>query len=175
MIEVLRLSHRPFRDKRITTHCALTARAFSADSIAYSGIKDAKMESTVASTVSRFGGNFTISYESNPVSYIKKKKSSASIIIHLTAYGMPLQDKIKEIKNKDCLIIIGSEKVPPEIYSLADYNLSVTSQPHSEVAALSIFLHEYHQGKELAKDFSNAKVKIIPQEKGKLVNSKLYK
>ncbi|TLZ95287.1 MAG: tRNA (cytidine(56)-2'-O)-methyltransferase, partial [Methanobacteriota archaeon] len=30
MITVLRLGHRPARDKRVTTHVALTARAFGA-------------------------------------------------------------------------------------------------------------------------------------------------
>ncbi len=175
MIEVLRLSHRPFRDKRITTHCALVARAFNADSIVYSGQKDSKLESTIVKTATNFGGKFLISYQKDPISYIKSKKAAGCHIIHLTVYGLPIQDKISSIRNKDCLIVIGSEKVPPEVYDLADFNIAVTSQPHSEVAALAIFLHEYHQGKQLKKLFSGAKSEIIPQEKGKLVNSKLYK
>jgi tRNA (cytidine56-2'-O)-methyltransferase len=175
MIEVLRLSHRPFRDKRITTHCALVARAFNADSIVYSGQKDSKLESTIVKTADNFGGKFSISYQKDPIAYIKSKKAANHLIIHLTVYGMPIQDKISSIRNKDCLIVVGSEKVPPEVYDLANFNLSVTSQPHSEVAALAIFLHEYHQGKQLKKQFTGGKSEIIPQEKGKLVNSKLYK
>ncbi len=175
MIEILRLSHRPFRDKRLTTHVALAARAFGADSIAYSGIKDSKLEANIKSTVDRFGGKFTISYVSNPITYIKEKKAAGHTIIHLTVYGLAFQDKILQLRNKNILLIVGSEKVKPEIYNLADYNLSVTSQPHSEVSALSTFLHEYFQGKELKKEFNNARLKILPSEKGKLVNSKLYK
>ena len=40
MIEVVRLSHRLPRDIRITTHCALTARAFGATKFIYGGQKD---------------------------------------------------------------------------------------------------------------------------------------
>ena len=168
MIEVLRLSHRPFRDKRITTHCALAARAFGADSMTYSGIKDTKLESTILSTVKRFGNHFSIKYESNPIAYIKEKKKSMSII-HLTVYGLPVQDNIEKLRNKNIMIVIGSEKVPPEVYNLADYNIAVSSQPHSEVSALAVFLHEYFEGKELKKKFSKAKLNIIPQAHGKLV------
>jgi len=61
------------------------------------------------------------------------------------------------------------QKVPTEVYQLADYNIGVTSQPHSEVAALAIFLHEYAEGKELEKEFGDAKIRIIPQAKTKKV------
>ena len=30
--------------------------------------------------------------------------------------------------------------VPQEIHKLADYNLSITKEPHSEVSALGVFL-----------------------------------
>lgn len=175
MIEVLRLSHRPFRDKRITTHVALVARAFNADSLIYSGQKDSKLESTISKTSSDFGGNFPISYVKDPINYIKEKKSLGFSIIHLTAYGMPIQDKISSIKKDKILLVVGSEKVPPEVYNLADSNIAITSQPHSEVAALAIFLHEFFEGKELSKDFNNAKLKIVPKEKGKQVDHKLFK
>ena len=59
--------------------------------------------------------------------------------------------------------------MPPEIYALADSNIAVSSQPHSEVAALAVFLHEYFDGKELEKKFKNAKIRVVPQERGKKV------
>jgi len=165
MIEVLRLNHRISRDKRLTSHVALTARAFSASKIYYSGQKDNSLEESVKRIVENFGGKFEIEYTKEPLKLLKKK----SKIVHLTVYGMPIQDKIKNIRKfKDLLIIVGGEKVDPEYYKLADYNISVTNQPHSEVASLSIFLDHFFQGKELKKEFKGDK-KIIPQEKGKKV------
>nr|MBP8685443.1 tRNA (cytidine(56)-2'-O)-methyltransferase [Methanomassiliicoccales archaeon] len=58
-ITVLRLGHRPERDKRITTHVALTARAFGARRIVVS-TKDAGLEESVRDVVMRFGGDFEI-------------------------------------------------------------------------------------------------------------------
>ena len=44
IIEVLRLSHRIRRDVRLSTHVALTARAFGASKIYYSGQHDSSLE-----------------------------------------------------------------------------------------------------------------------------------
>jgi len=33
-------------------------------------------------------------------------------------------------------------------------------------AAISIFLHDFYQGRELALHFENAKYKVVPQERG---------
>ena len=86
-------------------------------------------------------------------------------------YGIPIQKRINEIRKikGDILVVIGSQKVPRVVYELADYNIAVTNQPHSEVAALAIFLHELFEGKELDKKFENPMIEIIPQEKGKKV------
>jgi tRNA (cytidine56-2'-O)-methyltransferase len=65
------------------------------------------------------------------------------------------------------MIVIGAEKVPKDIYEMSDYNLSVTNQPHSEISALTLFLDRLYSGKEIKKEFKNAKLKIIPCEKGK--------
>jgi tRNA (cytidine56-2'-O)-methyltransferase len=61
--------------------------------------------------------------------------------------------------------------VPGEVYQLSDWNISVTNQPHSEVAALSILLDRFFEGRELKKEFKNARIKIVPQEKGKKITS----
>jgi len=88
-------------------------------------------------------------------------------------YGINIDDSINEIKSsgKDKLIIIGGQKVPPDLYELADYNIAIGDQPHSEVAALSIFLDRLFDGKELRKEF-NGRKRIIPQERGKKVIEK---
>src|SRR2546428_7705766 len=58
-IVVLRLGHRPARDKRVTTHVALTARAFGADAVLVS-TRDAGLERTLQALVARFGGTFEV-------------------------------------------------------------------------------------------------------------------
>ena len=170
MITVLRLSHRRVRDARATTHVCLAARALGADEAIISGERDENILKSVASLSSRWGGNFKIRYEEKGNKIIKKFKG---IKVHLTMYGMPVQEEISEIRaatiGKNLLIIVGGEKVPGEIYHLADYNIAVTGQPHSEVAALAIFMHEFFEGMELEKKFSRAKLTVIPQERGKKI------
>jgi len=166
MITVLRIGHRPQRDKRITTHVALVARAFGADRIIIT-TKDEKIEETVKDIVQRFGGDFEIL---SGISLKKAIRDFKGTIVHLTMYGLPMDDVIPKIpKDEDLIIIVGAEKVPREIYELADFNVAVGNQPHSEVAALAIFLDRFFEGKELRKEFENAKMRVIPQERGKKV------
>lgn len=172
MITILRIGHRVQRDKRITTHCALVSRAFGADKILVDTI-DKKIEETIQNICKRFGGNFEI------ITGVKTKKiinEWEGIIFHLTMYGEKLDEIIEKIdtnfdKNKDILVIIGAEKVPRYIYDIADFNISVGNQPHSEIAALAIFLDRITEGKWIDKKF-NGKLEIIPSNKGKKVNYK---
>ena len=164
-ITVLRLGHRAGRDPRITTHCALVARAFGADSMIYSGEHDGDLEKSVVNIVKNWGGTFRIRYEKNWRQVIKKFDGKK---IHLSIYGLPVQREMAKIrKHKRLLVIIGGQKVPAEVYQLADFNVSVTSQPHSEVSSLCLFIDYYFKGKELDMGFRNAKIKVIPQERGK--------
>ncbi|MBI2507669.1 tRNA (cytidine(56)-2'-O)-methyltransferase [Candidatus Woesearchaeota archaeon] len=167
-IEILRLSHRIRRDPRLSTHLALTARAFLASKIYYSGDKDSSLEATINKVTSQFGGNFKIEHIEDPVKLINEKKDEEFLIIHLSVYGLTLNSILKKIKvQKDILVIVGGEKVPPEIFKESDYNVSVTQQPISEVSALAVFLHVILRGEELNAKFSNAKIQIIPSAKGK--------
>ena len=104
---------------------------------------------------------------------IKKKKEEGFKIVHLSMYGEiinGIQENLR--KEKNLLIIVGAEKVPREIYELADYNIGVGSQPHSEISALAILLDRIQNGKQFEKEFSDAKRKIIPTKKGKNVQVK---
>ncbi len=160
MITVLRIGHRPERDKRITTHVALVSRAFGADKIVVDRI-DEKLRRTINNVTKKFGGNFEIEF-GNYMEQIKKFKGAK---VHLTMYGIPLEDRIGEIRKfDDIMVIVGSEKVPRFIYELADFNVAVKNQPHSEVSALSIFLDRLGRGREL-----RGELKIIPEERGKKV------
>jgi len=168
MITILRIGHRISRDKRITTHVALVARAFGADNI-FIDTEDKKIEETIRSTCNRFGGDFKIE------TGIDKKKilrGWGGNIVHLTMYGDELGKSISKIdKNKDLLVIVGAEKVPPSIYEVANFNISVGNQPHSEVAALALFLDKYTNGMWQRKKF-NGKIEILPSSSGKRVISK---
>jgi len=168
MIAVLRLGHRAGRDPRISTHCALVARAFGARILFYSGDHDGGLEDSVNSIVRNWGGDFRIEYEKG---WRKRISGWKGARVHLTMYGMPVLKKISEIRksgrSKDLLVIIGGEKVHWEVYQMVDYNISVTGQPHSEVAALAVFLHELQEGREMRKPFRGAKIRVIPQERGK--------
>ena len=84
--EILRIGHRPERDKRITTHVALTARAFGASKIFLSN-PDSRVINSVEDVVNKFGGNFKIIPTENPKKVVK---SSSSLIVHLTMFGLPL-------------------------------------------------------------------------------------
>ena len=156
MIIVLRIGHRIGRDKRITTHVALVARAFGANKI--------KIEENINSITDRFGGNFEIK---TGINYKKIIKEWKGIIVHLSMYGNKLKNSINKIdQNNDILIIVGAEKVPPEIYDIAHYNISIGNQPHSEVAALAIFLDRLKNGLWQNLEF-DGKIKIKPGSKGK--------
>lgn len=177
-VTILRLGHRKKRDVRVTTHCCLVARALLADEIVLSGEEDASVLETVRKVAANWGGGFKASYQKNWRNWLEKQKKAGAVVVHLTFYGLPLMKVIPEIRektvNKKIVVVIGAEKVPSEVYRLADFNLSVTSQPHSEIAALSLFLHELMGGKELSearqkKAFAGAKLMITPMAAGKKV------
>ncbi len=171
MIVVLRIGHRPKRDKRVTTHVALVARAFGADGI-YIDRKDKKIIRKIKEVVEKWGGNFFIDVKENWKNFLKEWKKKGKIV-HLTMYGININDIIdrirEDVQGKNLIIVVGAEKVPRFVYEIADYNVAVGNQPHSEVGALAVFLDRYFKGKELEKEFKNARLKIIPQEKGKKV------
>ena len=168
-ITVLRLGHRIDRDKRISTHVGLVARAFGAERIIFTGEKDEKLFSGLRKVAENWGGEFEVEYEK---SWKKAIWGFGGATVHLTMYGEPVQKSIKKIasKSKRMLVIVGGEKVPSELYSMVDFNVGVTSQPHSEVSALAIFLDRVFEGAELEKKF-DGRLKIVPKSKGKCVVS----
>lgn len=164
MIVVLRIGHRFGRDDRVTTHIGLVSRAFGAKKLVI--VKPEKeIVNNINNVTTRFGGDFKVEVIENWHNYIKKWKGT---IVHLTMYGENINDVINEIPKDDLLIIVGAEKVPREVYELADFNIAVGNQPHSEISALSVFLDRYFQSKELEQDFGGI-VKIIPSKRGKNV------
>ena len=164
---VLRLGHRPARDKRISTHVALTARAFGAKGI-FVSTKDEELEESVRDVADRFGGGFEIK---TGVKWKPLMKEFKGTKVHLTMYGVHVDNAILGIRSKEkdrVLVVVGAEKVPAEVYQLADFNVAVGNQPHSEVAALAVFLDRLTEGKGLRTEF-DGRLKVLPCERGKRV------
>ena len=167
-IVVLRLGHRPERDKRITTHVGLVARAFGATEMIMN-TRDGSVEESIVDVVERWGGDFKLKIEPSWRASAQRWKDAGGKVVHLTMYGSRLQDVIEDIKKCDQIMVaVGAEKVPAEMYDLADWNVAVGNQPHSEVAALAIFLDKLMDGKELSQEFEGD-IKIIPTFRGKMV------
>ena len=52
----------------------------------------------------------------------------------------PWRDCIPKVpREKEVIVVVGGTKVPAETFEIADFNVSVGNQPHSEVAALAVF------------------------------------
>lgn len=169
---MLRLGHRPGRDKRVTTHVGLVARAFGASGIAIAGVRDESVVKSLLKVRDLWGcRDFSIEDGVDPVEYIERWKRSNGVVVHLTMYGVHVDDVIEQIRSlgRDILVIVGAEKVPRVFYELADFNVAIGHQPHSEVAALAVFLDRLFGGKELRLICPDAKLYVVPQQRGKKV------
>jgi tRNA (cytidine56-2'-O)-methyltransferase len=92
--------------------------------------------------------------------------------VHLTMYGELLETGLKKIdKTKDLLLVVGAEKVPRYFYEVADVNIAVGNQPHSEVAAVALFLDRFTSGDWQKKHF-DGELTIMPNPRGKTVQAK---
>lgn len=163
---ILRLVHRKERDKRLTTHCALIARALGASRMNYTGEEDAAFELSVKKVREKWGGAFQVRHAKSWKRVVASAKRAGFKVIHLTMYGEPFESKKFKADSK-LLVIIGGSKVPKEVYEEADYNLGVTNQPHSEAGALAVFL--YSLG--LKPKHANWKSRIAPNPRGKTVQN----
>lgn len=169
VIEVVRIGQRVVRDDRVTTHVALVARAFGAEKIFMTEVNP-EIKDTLEKINNTWGGNFIVEFIDNWKSVVKNKKEEGFKIIHLSMYGEKINDIQEKLRiERKMLVVVGAEKVPREIYELADYNIGVGSQPHSEISALAILLDRIQNGKQFEKVFSDAKRKIIPTKNGKNV------
>ncbi|RLI13287.1 tRNA (cytidine(56)-2'-O)-methyltransferase [Candidatus Bathyarchaeota archaeon] len=170
-VYILRLNHRSQRDKRVTTHLFLAARALGASGGFYSGEKDEKVERSIGKVCRSWGGEFRIAHVPRWRKKMHEWKKRGGEIVHLTMYGLPIAEVIGRIRRstKSLLVVVGGAKVPRKVYELADWNIAVTSQPHSEISALALFLHELFEGNELSLKFKDAKIMIVPQKRGKKV------
>jgi len=164
MITVLRLGHRPGRDRRVTTLVALVARAFGADRILVAA-RDSALERTVRAVVKKFGGPFEVE---TGTAWREVARRWTGTIVHLTMYGEPIDAAWSRIPRGDLLVIVGAEKVPRAVFEHAHRNVAVGNQPHSEVAALAVFLDRWLGGAGLRREFPGP-VRVVPSARGKHV------
>lgn len=172
-VYVLRWGHRP-RDFRVTTHVALVARAFGARGFILSDVEDWNVRASIEKIVDAWGGPFSFEMGLPWRKVVEDWHGRGGFIVHLTMYGLNLDESLlSEIRNRsgNLLILVGSKKVPGEFFSskVSDYNLAVGNQPHSEVAALAVFLDRLFRGEELKREFKDAKLKVVPSERGKRI------
>ena len=169
-IAILRIGHRPQRDQRVTTHVGLTARAMGCSGM-FLASKDKGIVQSIADVQDRFGGGFFVTDDISWKSCIKEWQGSGGIVVHLTMFGLNLPDIGVEISHRPekILIVIGAEKVPGEVYELADYNLAISNQPHSEISSLAILLYYLYGNEGLIREFSGALLRVIPCAHGKHV------
>jgi tRNA (cytidine56-2'-O)-methyltransferase len=166
-VVVLRLGHRPERDQRVTTHVGLAARAFGARGMRIAE-KDSGVVQTLRDVVERWGGDFTVQDGVSWRQCIREWKGSGGTVVHLTMYGLRLTDTVEELRGKErILLVAGAEKVPGEVYGLADYNISVSTQPHSEVSGVAVFLDRLFAGETMDRQYPNAPMHIVPSRAGK--------
>jgi len=147
----------------MTTHVGLTARAFGASSM-YLPKMDERIKNTLDDVTERFGGSFSVKEAEDWRGMIDNWEGD---VIHLTMYGEDVDTFFEKNEIQDPLIIVGAEKVPAEVYDKSDKNVSIGSQPHSEVAALAVFMDRLNVRK-LEKNY-DGDIGIIPRKKGKKI------
>jgi tRNA (cytidine56-2'-O)-methyltransferase len=155
----------------MTTHVGLTARALGADRVVYPDNAD-QSRRTVEDITGRFGGPFAVELTDSPAGLVRNWDG---VVAHLTMYGERVQDVEAEVRaartDDPLLVVVGSEKVPFDVYEHADFNVAVTNQPHSEVAGLAVFLDRLFEGRELDREWTDADRTVLPMETGKRVVS----
>lgn len=173
-VVVLRWGHR-YRDKRLTSHVALTARALGASGFILADVRDEKVRVTIEKVTKQWGGSFRFEMGLPWRQVVKEWRAKANLVVHLTAYGENIQTSnvLQRIKStgKDLLVIVGCRKVPSAFFSktVSDFNVAIGNQPHSECSSLAVFLDRLFEGRELSKEFERAKIMLIPQVRGKKV------
>jgi len=154
----------------MTTHVGLTARALGADRVIFPDNAGQSAE-TVRDITDRFGGPFAVELRDDQKAIVRSWEGT---VVHLTMYGERVQDVEGGVRESvragdDLLVVVGGEKVPWALYERADFNVSVTNQPHSEVAGLAVFLDRLFEGAELDREWEDADRRVIPEATGKTV------
>src|SRR5712692_4135750 len=109
-IVILRLGKRYFRDERTLTHLCLVSRALGAESIL---VEDAEKDvaATVDEVIRTWGGEFKVVLGATWRNAIRDAKKEGRSVVHLTMYGVPIQDVAPDLGKLDkLLIVVGGPK-----------------------------------------------------------------
>ena len=173
---VLRLGHRKGRDPRITTHLALVSRALGATKFLLAGDEDKELFENIASVNERFGGVMNCEHVEGAMGWLRRftqqdaGDGEPGVAVHLTMYGEPYRDVIPRIRrDRPVVVVVGGSKVPSDVFEHAQYNVAVGNQPHSEVAALALFMEAWYGQGGTERHFPNARLVIEPSARGKSV------
>jgi tRNA (cytidine56-2'-O)-methyltransferase len=99
---------------------------------------DAELGSRLEAINRRWGGRFEVVGVSD---WQRTIQGFPGTVVHLTMYGEPMRRVLPKLKRRArILLVVGGAKVPAELYRLAEVNVAVGHQPHSEVAALAILM-----------------------------------
>jgi hypothetical protein len=85
-IVILRLGHRPERDKRISTHVGLVGRALGAKGMLLAS-SDKGIASSINEVTQRWGGDFFVQTGVKWSDELKRWKQEGGKVCHLTMYG----------------------------------------------------------------------------------------
>ena len=169
-LDILRLGYRRGRDPRITTHLALVARAMGATGFLLSGDEDKSMFENLNSVSDRFGGKLDTEHVKG-MKFLRKHVAEGGTAIHLTMYGEPFRKAIPKIRrDRPVLVVVGGAKVPGEVFKMCQHNIAVGNQPHSEVAALALFMDAWYGESASEISFPDARLVIEGANYGKIVH-----
>ena len=97
---------------------------------------------------------------------------AAETVIHLTMYGEPWRETVESIpRDAPTVVVVGGTKVPGELFRIADHNVSIGNQPHSEVAALAVFLESWIGSIDESIRFAGGEIEVVPSERAKRVRN----
>ncbi len=176
---VLRLGYRKGRDPRITTHLALVSRALGGTRFLLAGDEDNDLFENVGSVNERFGGEMSCEHITGSMGWLKRfveedaGDGMPGVAIHLTMYGQPYREVIPQIRrDRPVVLVVGGAKVPGDVFKYSQYNVAVGNQPHSEVAALALFMEAWFGDGGTERHFPDARLVIEPSARGKSVHDK---
>ncbi|MDE1856552.1 MAG: hypothetical protein KGH98_00540 [Candidatus Micrarchaeota archaeon] len=152
---------------------ALAARALGASGISFcfddkKRVEKAKISRKMGSIAKEWGGTFKVEFPEDWKEWIGAKKNYKKI--YLTMYGVPMRKLTYTLRTyKNILLVVTTNKPLKDLFGVADFNISITNQPHTSVSSVAVFLYEFYKEREPAMKFENAKVKVVPTDRGMMV------
>ena len=135
----------------------LSARALGASGITFAAQQGNKRIMSLNKRImKRWGGEFKVGFSRNIAETFKDRRNYK--IVYLTQFGEPLNKVAHTLKAyRNLLVVVSSKESIKSIIDRADFKVSISRQPNSATAALSVFLHAFFEGRELAVHFKNQK------------------